>query len=201
MYRHKVTGKGYCGQTWNEEQRKWDHQHPNGGCPKFHNAIKKHGYNAFEYIVLNRGIDDQKELDRLEALAITENKTLHPDGYNLKISGQHGRMSDETRLKCVKSQLGRTHSEETKKKMSAWQIGKVTSEITRKRIGDAHRGRTISEDRKAKLSKRVRCVETGIVYKSIQDAGIAMGSKDGGKISHCLRRQSKTSSGYHWEFA
>jgi group I intron endonuclease len=73
-------------------------------------AIKKYGYDNFkseiiEYIEKDISLDEkeqQKILDDRETYWIEKNKTLTPNGYNLKLGGQRG---------------GR-HHEESKKKMS-----------------------------------------------------------------------------------
>ena len=52
----------------------------------------------------------------------------------------------------------------------------------------------------AKLSSRkVECVETGIIYESIKEAGIKTNTNQGG-ISNCCRGITKTAGGYHWKY-
>lgn len=193
-------GKKYIGQTWDEERRKGEHRRAKGGCTHFHYAIKKYGFDNFQYYVLHKNIKNQSDLDKIKANEIIKNNSIHPFGYNLKISGQCGIVSDEMRMKMSKAQKGRKHNKETKEKMSAWQIGKKLSEETKKKISAAHAGRKRIMDFESKCKKPVRCIETGIVYKTIKDAGISIGYIDGCAISRCLRGKSKTSGGYHWEY-
>ncbi len=49
-----------------------------------------------------------------------------------------------------------------------------------------------------KLTMRVRCMETGMVYDSIKEAALAVGI-DRRLISACFHRGRKTAGGYHWE--
>lgn len=49
-----------------------------------------------------------------------------------------------------------------------------------------------------KCFSRVRCVETGIIYKSCVDAGRACGIHRYG-INNVLNGKQKTAGGYHWE--
>jgi hypothetical protein len=49
---------------------------------------------------------------------------------------------------------------------------------------------------KKKISHKVRCVETGIIYESIREA-IRCTKIPG--IGKCLKNKQKTSGGYHWE--
>ena len=47
----------------------------------------------------------------------------------------------------------------------------------------------------------VRCVETGVVYPSSKDAGIACNSPDGACVSRCVKGKQRTAHGFHWERA
>ena len=51
----------------------------------------------------------------------------------------------------------------------------------------------------AKNKKPVRCIETGVVYESISEAGRSL-QINGSYISHVLCGKSKTSAGFHWEY-
>lgn len=46
--------------------------------------------------------------------------------------------------------------------------------------------------------KRIRCIETGQIFKSQSEAAKAMGCCHQ-NISNCLRGKAKTACGYHWE--
>lgn len=48
-----------------------------------------------------------------------------------------------------------------------------------------------------KKSKRVRCVETGKIFNSIDEANEWCGRKS---VSKCCRGKQKTVGGYHWEY-
>lgn len=48
--------------------------------------------------------------------------------------------------------------------------------------------------------KKVRCVETGVVYESGRSSGRILGIRREG-ISDVLRGKQKTAGGYHWELA
>lgn len=48
--------------------------------------------------------------------------------------------------------------------------------------------------------KKVKCVETGIVYDSLNEAAKAVGLKSSGNISVCCYYPSKRAKGFHWEF-
>ena len=50
-------------------------------------------------------------------------------------------------------------------------------------------------------SKRVVCIETGVVYESLATAAKAVGLKNGASLSNCLRGKAMTAGGFHWVFA
>ena len=52
----------------------------------------------------------------------------------------------------------------------------------------------------ASKCKKVRCVETGVVYESVKAAAAFIGSS-GTQISKVLKGKAKTHRGYHWEYA
>ncbi len=53
---------------------------------------------------------------------------------------------------------------------------------------------------KSTIRKRVKCVETNIVYESGYAASIAMGRKSAPSIYDCCRGRRKTAYGFHWEY-
>ena len=53
--------------------------------------------------------------------------------------------------------------------------------------------------RNEKLSKRVICVETEIIYSSIREAAKAVDIVPS-NISNCLAGRRKTAGGYHWKY-
>lgn len=54
-------------------------------------------------------------------------------------------------------------------------------------------------DRCDKSSKKVRCIETGIIYESMLQASEETGVNQG-NISLCCRGKRKTAGGKHWEY-
>jgi hypothetical protein len=52
---------------------------------------------------------------------------------------------------------------------------------------------------KKKLGKKVRCVETGEVYYSMEYAGRQVGV-DRSSISRVCSGKARIAGGYHWEF-
>lgn len=50
-----------------------------------------------------------------------------------------------------------------------------------------------------KLSKPVRCIETGVIYPSVMEARRQLGF-DNRHISDCCNSKRKTAHGYHWQY-
>ena len=74
--------------------------------------------------------------------------------------------------------------------------GKKRSEETKKKISEAKKGKLIN---RKDQSKKVLCLETGIIYNSAHDAYRKTGISSSGICSAC-RGRLKTSGGYHWKF-
>lgn len=130
--RNKVNGKCYYGLTKRPIHiRMTQHQGEarRGSKILISRAIAKHGWSAFEVVVLADGLT-QEQACRLEVRLIDENDACGERGYNTSSGGQHGlSMRPET-----KERKSRAASE-------AWE----TSEAVRSAIHDPVRLRKISE--------------------------------------------------------
>ena len=62
-----------------------------------------------------------------------------------------------------------------------------------------HHGTRNERDKQAK-SKKVRCVETGIIYESIKQASEKTGLNLSSIAQCCKGQRYKTVGGFHWEF-
>lgn len=139
-------------------------------------------------------------------------------GRKISIAKQGHYVSEETRKKLSKAATGRKHSEEDIRKQSEKQKGHFVSEETKRKISVAQKGKhknltnegrkRISDVRKGKpccqealeiTSKPILCIETNIIYKSLQDAenNTGINRKNIGKVCNGKR---KTAGGYHWQF-
>lgn len=81
LYRHtSPSGKAYIGITKDYTARCKSHQRCDGSAPKFHNAIRKYGWDAFTHEILLEGLT-QDEAGEMEILCIAKyNTRVH--GYN-----------------------------------------------------------------------------------------------------------------------
>jgi group I intron endonuclease len=152
MHINQNNGKKYVGIT-NSIKRRW---HNNGiqyrGCAYFWNAIKKHGWDAFEHRVIASGVSRDEAIEQEIALITLHQTTNSKFGYNLT-SGGDG-MNDYT------------HSEEARRKIGLSKIGNkygaghTLSATVRKKLSDIHKGhrnpmyqKEFSAEHREKISK------------------------------------------------
>jgi len=134
----------------------------------------------------------------------------------LRVSSTGKTISKESRQLISLSKEGKPRSEETKRKISEASKGRVmskeerimrsesVSEITRQKLREANTGSKHPQfgllGSNNPHSRPVLCVETGIVYGCLTDAGKEFNS-DVSHISSACRGKRKTANGYHWEYA
>lgn len=129
------------------------------------------------------------------------------------MGNQYGKgrvLSDEHKRKISEAMKGNQHTKGLKMPEHVKQIllESRQNEEVRKKISISNTGKKQSEEHKRKNSeshkglgaKRVVCVETGIIYESIKEAGNMNNIKGHGHISACCAGNRKTCAGYHWCF-
>ena len=106
---------------------------------------------------------------------------------NQNAKGCTWKMKQETKdkisasLKGKQNCLGRKLSQETRNKIAKANRNKIVSEETKKKISKANKG---------KATKPVRCVETGVVFNSVSEAGEFIGRSVSGIVACCAGRQN-----------
>ena len=104
--------------------------------------------------------------------------------------------SPEELLRMSEAHKGKKLSEETKRKISEALKGENSPWYGRK-----HTDVSIAKMKESASNKRsVRCVETGIIYKSIKDAGEHTGINYRNIHSVCAGKRN-IAGGLHWEYA
>lgn len=94
---------------------------------------------------------------------------------------------------------------ERRKHLSEALKGRVFSSEHRANISKANKGKKRTEEQikkmqdKSKLKKKVKCVETGVVYESQREAGRITGINSN-LISQNCNGRTLTAGGFHWEF-
>lgn len=158
---NKDTSDVYIGQTRKTlEERKLGHKSDalrKKTKYRFSNAIRKYGFDSFEWHII-RKCRSKGELDSEEKNAISAwrsiQKRVGRSVYNIANGGNGpGTVSQETRDKISKAQIGRKQSPETiKKRVEKTQGLKRTTE-TKRRQSEAQRGKKHSESSRKKMSE------------------------------------------------
>lgn len=194
---NNANGKWYVGQSVDIAKR-WKHHicalnnryHPNVHLSR---AWDLYGQSSFEFVVL-----EECPLERLNQREKHWINELHAfeTGYNQTIGGDFP--------------AGRIVSEETKAAESAARkgsgnpfYGKHHTDVWKQKAGDRQRGaKNHMYGRYGKLnpkSRKVRCVETAMVFDSLKDAERKTGTNSS-NISSCCSGRLKTAGKYHWEY-
>lgn len=94
-FTNKNNNKSYIGQSVNIETRRKNHisasYYPRNNTynTAFHQAIRKHGVDAFEFEILT--LCKIEELDSLEKYYISKYNSMVPNGYNMTPGGENAR--------------------------------------------------------------------------------------------------------------
>lgn len=154
-YTNKITGKKYIGQTLHPEQRKRSHLHEatkRDSQYYFHRSIRKHGWEAFDYEVL----EETGDLGARENYWINHYNTIWPNGYN-ELQGEV--MSDITRKKLSDTKK-RIAAEKTPEERRAMVEAMVEANTGKKHSEETRRKRSESIKAYLKANPRVRSEET-----------------------------------------
>jgi group I intron endonuclease len=174
MHVNKINGKRYIGITGQNPKKRWG----TNGCGydetnqlMFHNVIKKYGWDNFEHIIIDTGLDEG-DAKRMEIYLIKKYNTLDRKfGYNLRyIDGKMRSYTDkdiiERRTKSLKITL-QEHpeiNEERSRKRREYHAKYGTSELTRAKLRQANLGKHVSEETKQntylKTNKKYNIDET-----------------------------------------
>lgn len=214
VYQHvnKINGKRYIGITKRKPEERWGSNGSNyNSSPHFYNAIKKYGWDNFEHEVLFENLSKDEACEKEKELIKIYNTTDRRFGYNSTTGGEMFEMTDDVKLKMSKSMIGNKNS-----------LGKPCSKEKAKKISDAQKGKKLSNEHKKKLSesakkrhvpcsdekremlrnnypnmKKVYCVETDIVYKSVQECARQL-NVHATNVSKVCNGKLKSTSGYHF---
>ena len=214
IHNNKINNKKYIGITKQQPKNRWGRN----GCnykesPHFWNAIQKYGWINFDHIIFKINLT-KEEACALEKELILQYKTQeHEFGYNIFEGGQCPSIPKETRnkmsqsMKGNKNGLGKKCSEEKKLKISLAQKGRKLTEEHKQKLSMAKKGKSHnppSEETRKKISNsheknKVICIETNIIYESIQDCARQLGLY-ATNVCKCCKHKIKTTGGYHFEY-
>lgn len=182
IHRNLINNKAYIGQARGKPEYRWGNGKRYYHNEHFSRAIEKYGWDNFEHIIWATDLTAE-EADRAERLLIALFNTRDQDcGYNIAFGGDNHKHTEETKRKMSETRTGRKYPTEWRENISKALKGKKD---VNKAACEAHR-------------KKVRCIETGIVYNSQVEAQELTGISRKW-ISACINGYQKTAAGLHWE--
>ena len=209
MHLNKTNGKVYIGQTKHSYVSRWNDGKGYGSCSRFAKAIKKYGWNGFEHIPLIEKLS-KIDVDYFERFFIAFFDSQNPEfGYNLTAGGDECPFDSpivrENHREAMKKlstdpEWLENHCEAMKKLSTDPEWLEKNREGVKKRSANPE-WREKNREANRKRCKKVRCVETNIVYDSITEATIAVNLKSRSTIIMCCGGKRETAGGYHWEYA
>jgi NUMOD3 motif len=146
---------------WREHKRDAD----KGRGYAFHQAIRKHGWDAFQFEVICCGTDKRAMLEHVEPALIEQHQSsIGKNGYNMhkkvlgcltdKVRPPRKPCTEETRTKLRQAGMGRVFSPVTREKIRQTQLGKIHSEETKSKISIAKQNP--SEETRKKISNSLQ---------------------------------------------
>lgn len=193
---NETDGKCYIGKSVDIPKRWREHKNALRRGRHHNKHLQKawdcYGEKSFLFKVLEYA--EPNELGNLEIAYISKFKAFGENGYNFTMGGDGGLLgmpkTEETRHKISESNKGRRHTNEEKAHLSKALKGRIFTDEHRKKIGEAN---------KKSHAKSVLCVETGQVFKSLQDAGDYFDT-DCSNIGHVCKGRQEKAKGYHFTY-
>jgi group I intron endonuclease len=209
VFTNKINGKQYVGQTINIEDRYKQHRKDAKNKDKrpnsiFYKAIRKYGFDSFDFKVLETDIDISKIHER-EKFWIKELNTMKPNGYNLTEGGEgtfgyrHTEESKKRMSEMRKGVPGKPKSEDVKKYLSELYKGRKLSEEQKKKISESKKGKRLSEEHKMKISE----TQKGRTHSEEHNRNVSLGllNMDPEKKSEMIRKAVETKKANGMDFA
>lgn len=157
IYKHTnlITNQSYIGITTHidDPNKRWKNGYGYYNQKKFFNAIQEFGWNNFSHDILETNISPA-DIDQKEQEYIKKYDSYY-NGYNSTPGGLT--MTEEQRIALSQALIGIKRSQESIEKQ-------LNTKINRSGWGNG------SDPINSKLTKRVRCKETGDVFGSIAEA-------------------------------
>lgn len=187
IHTNRINGKRYVGITSREPGKRWKSGYGYVDNKHFYDSIQKYGWDNFDHEIFADGLT-KDEACNMEKILIEK---LHTMDYRFGYNMHEGGNTPPRRSKDDPDYEYRPMSEAQKKKLSEVHKGKRPSDETKKKMSRSHMN---------KLGTPILCIETGIVYPSISEAGRAIGrSRAECSIGDAIRGLHETAYGYHWK--
>ena len=193
LHRNKINNKVYIGQTTQSCKSRWKNGAGYKTCTYFYNAIQKYGWENFDHIILEQIDCTQNEANVIEQQYIQYYDSSNPQkGYNITKGGSNSISPNAlpAAIEWMKQhpEFGKARAAD----MLKWQ---------KEHPEQAYQNRLEAQKKAAKARrKKVRCIETNVVYESASEAARQVENTSQSKICMVCRGQRKTCGGLHWEY-
>lgn len=114
---NRENGKRYYGRTGQDVKKRWQRGYGYEKTPDFFADIKRIGWDAFDHVIVARGLS-REEADNLEEELIAAHDTMNPErGYNLRSGGRSNMPSETVCRNISRAKVGHEVSESTREKL------------------------------------------------------------------------------------
>lgn len=206
--------KKYIGITSLKLKERWKNGKSYKNCILFDRAIKKYGWDNIKHKILYTNLTkeeaEQKEIELIKQYQSNNSKY----GYNIENGGHINCVSEETKKKISIKTREAMKRPEVKKRMSIAQHNRISS-LKGRKLSDEHKeklkvshigkgtGKRTEQQKENmrknnKRKKKVLCIETNIIYESINEAGRKT-NIDYRNI-HRSCNNNKIAGSYHWKY-
>lgn len=202
MHVNKINNKKYIGITKNKPEDRWQ----NGkGYKKqaFYKAIQKYGWDNFYHIILFDNLSEEEACKKeIELIAFykSDNKKF---GYNISHGGENGHNDlwndDEYRKAQIEERKRRWDNKEYRNKLAESMKKAMSTNTYKEKQADKTKARWENGDFDDIHKCKVICLETGIIYGSIEEAS-KLTKSCRANIGKCCRGNMKTANGFHWQY-
>ncbi len=176
---NNINNKVYIGQTTGTLKKRW--QRHNWNCTKniskmaITSAIIKYGKDSFTIESIYECVDIE-DLNTQEEHFIEKHNSLSPNGYNLTRGGNNRIMTEETKRKISKGNMGKKRTKEAIKNLSEAHKGWIPSEETREKLRKHFSGKPVHENTRKgareKLPKTYTMIDPGgneITFRNMKE--------------------------------
>jgi group I intron endonuclease len=171
---NKINNKVYIGQTTLtlEERKKYHKSAYKTHDYYFYRAIRKYGWDNFEWEVLDESAKTEDELDYLEEyyISLYDSFDNKEKGYNTQSGGHRFRVTEEIK----KQRSERVKGDKNPMYKSKLHVGEKFTDEHKKKISDALKGKPheTTKGENNPSAKKVINITTGKIYGCIKDANI-----------------------------
>lgn len=163
-------------------------------------AVVKYGYDKFEKEILEF-FNSEEDAYRKESLLVNENILKDSNSYNISLGGKNSKVPSKFKKykRIWESLYNVGYSMSVIGKWYGTTHGTVRLIISRDLINKKDRLRGIKKDAK-KRCKKIKCLETGEIFESEKDCGIAMFGKRCSGINMVANGKKDNFKGYTFKF-